>query len=64
MLGGPSDSVPTVKMPGVIRRSAAVFTSPIGSVVSVVCLSSASSAAGVVRSSGKVIPLSTPAGAH
>jgi len=64
MLGGASDSVPTVNVPGLTRFSFDASTSSTGSVVGVVYLSSAADAVAESRLLGSAVALSTPGGAH
>ena len=64
MLGGASDSVPTVSTPGVPRPSASTLTVSSGATVGVVYLSSPGPAAAEARLVGTALALSTPGGAH
>ena len=64
MLGGASDSVPTVNVPGVISRRASRFTALNGSVVGVVYLSSPGPLAAAERLVGRALADCSPGGAH
>src|SRR5882757_9463483 len=64
MLGGASDSVPTVSTPGVPNRSAAASMPPRGTTVGVVYLSSPGPLAAAARLVGSALALCTPGGAH
>src|SRR5258708_24204055 len=64
MLGGASDSVPTVSTPGVPRLSAAGFTAVNGSTFGVVYLSASGPFAAAARLVGSALALPTPGGAH
>ena len=64
MLGGASDSVPTVSTPGVPRPSVSTLTVLSGATVGVVYLSSPGPAAAEARLVGTALALSTPGGAH
>ena len=64
MLGGASDSVPTVSVPGVISRSASRSTELSGSVVAVVYLSSLGPPAAAARLVGSALAEAAPGGEH
>src|SRR5262245_33428613 len=64
MLGGASDSVPTVSTPGVPSPRAPALTAPSGATLGVVYLSSPGPAAADARFVGTALALSTPGGAH
>ena len=62
--GGASDRVPTVSVPGVISRRAAVSTRSRGAVDAVVYLSSAGPAAAAARLVGSALADCSPGGEH
>src|SRR5258705_12251506 len=64
MLGGASESVPTVSMPGTLRPRALALTAVRGSTVAVVYLSAPGPVAAFARLVGSALALSTPGGAH
>src|ERR1700741_966907 len=64
MLGGASDSVPTVSVPGTPRPRALASTAVNGSTVAVVYLSAPGPVAAFARLVGRALALSTPGGAH
>ena len=64
MLGGASESVPTVSVPGTPRPSASTSTAVNGSTVAVVYLSAPGPCAAAARLVGSALALSTPGGAH
>ena len=64
MLGGASDSVPTVSVPAVPSPRAAGLTAVSGSTVGVVYLSWAGPLAAEARFVGRALALSMPGGAH
>jgi hypothetical protein len=64
MLGGASDSVPTVSVPGTLRPRALTLTTVNGSTVAVVYLSAPGPVAAFARLVGSALALSTPGGAH
>ena len=64
MLGGASESVPTVSVPGTPRPSALMLTAVNGSTVAVVYLSAPGPVAALARLVGSALALWTPGGAH
>jgi hypothetical protein len=64
MLGGASDSVPTVSVPGTPSPSALTLTAVNGTTVAVVYLSAAGPWAAAARLVGRALALSSPGGAH
>jgi hypothetical protein len=64
MLGGASERVPTVSVPGWLKPSAFTSTAVSGSTVGVVYLSSPGPWAAAARFVGSALALSTPGGAH
>ena len=64
MLGGASDSVPTVSTPGLPRPSASRFTESSGSTPGVVYLSAPGPLAADARLVGSALALCWPGGAH
>ncbi len=64
MLGGASESVPTVSVPGTPRPSALTLTAVNGATVAVVYLSAPGPWAAAARLVGSALALSTPGGAH
>jgi hypothetical protein len=64
MLGGASESVPTVSVPGTLRPSALTLTAVTDSTFAVVYLSAPGPVAALARLVGSALALSTPGGAH
>jgi len=64
MLGGASESVPTVSVPGTLRPSALTLTAVTGSTFAVVYLSAPGPVAALARLVGSALALSTLGGAH
>jgi hypothetical protein len=64
MLGGASESVPTVSVPGTLRPSALTLTAVNGPTVAVVYLSASGPVAALARLVGSALALWTPGGAH
>jgi hypothetical protein len=60
MLGGASESVPTVSVPGTLTPSALTLTAVNGSTVAVVYLSAPGPVAAFARLFGSALALSTP----
>lgn len=64
MLGGASDSVPTVKVPGVVKPRAAGSTESSGTTEAVVYWSASGPVLAAARLFGSALALVTPGGAH